>query len=99
MISERTRAGLAVVKQRGGKLGNPNPMAALVAARGAVQIRKAAFSAAALKTIQEIQSAGVAKVTKIADCMNKRGEKTSRAGKWTATAVRRVLCAVQQKDT
>jgi DNA invertase Pin-like site-specific DNA recombinase len=91
LISDRTKAGLAVVKQRGTKLGNPNPGPALTAARGAVQARKAAFAAVAMRAIREIQSTGVTKLTQIADCMNKRGEKTARAGKWTATTVRRVL--------
>lgn len=91
LISERTKAGLAVAKQRGAKLGNPNPAQSLVRARQAVQARKTAFSAAALKEIREIQGTGVATLSKIADCMNKRGEKTARGGKWTATAVRRVL--------
>jgi hypothetical protein len=50
--------------------------------------------AVALITIREIQSTGVATLAKIADCLNKRGEKTVRGVTWTATAVKRVLaCA------
>ena len=91
LISERTKAGLAVAKQRGAILGNPNPANALKKAGLAIKARKAEFAATALKTIREIQSTGVETLAKIADCLNKRGEKTARGGTWTATAVKRVL--------
>jgi len=59
-----------------------------------IQDRKQEFAKSALKTIREIQSTGVDTLAKIADCLNKRGEKTARGGTWTATAVKRVLaCA------
>jgi len=91
LISERTMAGLAVAKQRGVVLGNPNPEKSLRKAVQANIKRKQEFAAAALKSIREIQSTGVETLTRIADCMNKRGEKTPRGGTWTATAVKRVL--------
>lgn len=91
LISERTKAGLAVAKARGVRLGNPHPEASLVVASNAIQKRKAAFTTEILKVISEIQTTGVRSLSKIADCLNKRGEKTSRNGIWTATAVKRVL--------
>lgn len=91
LISERTKAGLAVAKARGVRLGNPRPAASLVAASKAIQTRKAAFSAEMAKVISEIQGTGVRSLSKIADCLNKRGERTSRNGTWTATAVKRIL--------
>ena len=91
LISERTAAGLAVAKQRGAKLGNPNPSKALAKAAQAIKQRKAEFAKNALKSIREIQSTGVDTLARIADCMNKRGEPTARRGEWTATAVKRVL--------
>lgn len=91
LISERTKAGLAIVKQRGTKLGNPNPTEALRKAKLAVQSRKMEFDRAALKTIGEIKETGVKTLAKIAECLNKRGEKTPRGGNWTPTAVKRVL--------
>jgi DNA invertase Pin-like site-specific DNA recombinase len=95
LISERTKAGLAVAKQRGVALGNPNPEASLKKAVKANIQRKREFASAAIKIIREIQSTGVETLAHIADCMNKRGEKTPRGGKWTATAVKRVIaCAV-----
>lgn len=91
LISERTKAGLAVAKQRGAKLGNPQAAKAWTQAVSVIKARKAAFAEAARKSIQEIQSTGVYSLTRIADCLNKRGEKTPRGGKWTATAVKRVI--------
>lgn len=93
LISERTKAGLAVAKSRGARLGNPRPAASLERASQAIQTRKAGFAFRISKTIQEIQGAGARSLTQIADCLNKRGEKTRRNGVWTATAVKRVLVA------
>jgi DNA invertase Pin-like site-specific DNA recombinase len=94
LISERTKAGLAVAKQRGTTLGNPHAARAWTKAVHAIKERKMEFAKTALKSIKEIQSTGVATLARIADCLNKRGEQTPRGGKWTATAVKRVLdCA------
>jgi DNA invertase Pin-like site-specific DNA recombinase len=93
LISQRTKAGLAVVKARGTALGNPNPGPALQKAQKAIQARKQAFATEALKAIKEIQSTGIDSLNRIADCLNKRGEKTPRGGNWTATAVKRVLAS------
>lgn len=91
LISERTKAGMAIAKERGAKLGNPNPKVALASARKAIQERKKSFNETAAIAIAEIQSTGVKSLTKIAECLNKRGEQTSRGKKWTPTAVRRIL--------
>ena len=83
MISERTKAGLAVAKQRGAALGNPHAAKAWGKAVSAIKARKADFAATALRTIREIQGTGVDTLAKIADCLNKRGEKTARGETWT----------------
>lgn len=94
LISERTKAGLAVAKQRGVTLGNPNASKAWKKAVAAIKERKQQFAATVIKSIEEIRSTGVESLSRIADCLNKRGDKTPRGGKWTATAVKRVLeCA------
>lgn len=94
LISTRTAQGLAVAKQRGVKLGNPNAPKAWTKAVRAIRERKQQFASETLGIIREIQSTGVKPLARIADCMNKRGEKTARGGKWTATAVKRILaCA------
>jgi len=94
LISQRTKAGLAIAKARGVVLGNPNAREAIVSAHKAIQERKQGFAVTAIAFIREIQSTGVQSLNRIADCLNKRGERTPRGGKWTATAVKRVLaCA------
>jgi len=94
LISQRTKAGLAVAKSRGVTLGNPNAARAWKKAVVAIQDGKRRFATDAMKIIREILGTGVSKLSRIADCMDKRGEKTARGGKWTATAVKRVMaCA------
>ncbi|MDB6121997.1 MAG: resolvase [Pedosphaera sp.] len=93
LISQRTVAGLAVAKARGSVLGNPNAAQAWKTAIKAIREGKQRFAATALISIREIQGTGIESLNRIADCMNKRGEKTARGGRWTATAVKRVLAA------
>ena len=91
LISERTKAGLAVAKSRGARLGNPKPADSLIKASQAIQEKKGLFVIQIRKIIEEIQSTGLRSLSKIAECLNKRGEKTRRGGIWTATAVKRVI--------
>jgi len=58
LISEQTTPGLAVAKQRGVVLGNPNPEKSLRKAVEANIKRKQEFATAALESIREIQSTG-----------------------------------------
>lgn len=94
LISERTKAGLSIAKARGVVLGNPRAAEACQKAREAIQRKKSEFSKVALSNIHEIQGTGIRTLSRIADCLNKRGEKTPRGAKWTATAVSRVLASV-----
>ena len=95
LISERTKAGLAVAKQRGAKLGNPHAAKAWAKAVHAIKERKQEFAEIAIKSIREIQGTGIESLSRIADCLNKRGEKTPRGGKWTGTAVKRVIACAE----
>jgi DNA invertase Pin-like site-specific DNA recombinase len=96
MISQRTKAALAVAKRRGVKLGNPN---------GAKHLRKlgnksaiAAVHENAMRRadnlrpiVDDIQAAGVTSVRAIATELNHRGILTPRGGSWHATSVARLL--------
>jgi len=94
LISQRTIAGLAVAKAQGVALGNPKLAEARPNALMAVQTQKKAFAESMLKQIAEIQSTGISSLNRIADCLNKRGEKTARnGGRFTATTVKRILAA------
>lgn len=93
LISQRTKAGLAVAKQRGVVLGNPNAKDAWKLAQSAIQARKRTFVANAVKIIDSIRKTGVKTNVELADCLNKRGEKTAFGKDWTEASVRRVLSA------
>jgi hypothetical protein len=80
LISEGAKVGLALAKSRGTRLGNSKPATSLLKASQSIQERKSLFIVQTRKIIQEIQSAGVSSLSKIADCLNKRGEKTRRGG-------------------
>ena len=77
--------GLIIAKQNGAILGNPRAKDALKAAQGAIQARKSAFVGKAVTVIEEILGTGVSTYAKLADCMNKRGEKTPRGSKWKSS--------------
>lgn len=94
LISSRTKSGLKIAKERGVILGSPKILEARLIGQKVIQERKLLFAASAIEFIREIQSTGIQSLSRIADCLNKRGEKTPRGGRWTATAVSRVLaCA------
>ncbi len=92
MVSERTRAALAVRKAQGARLGNRTNLAdaqALGAARTAGAARRFAENAAPV--IREIRNSGVASLRGIAAVLNARGVRTARGGRWAATRVSAVL--------
>ncbi len=96
LISERTKAGLAVARARGVKLGGPNPAKVWLKAAKSIQRRKLAFARQIHASIEEVRSTGVTSLSRIADCLNKRGERCRRGGQFTATAVKRILSAVSE---
>jgi DNA invertase Pin-like site-specific DNA recombinase len=93
LCSVRTKAGLAIARSRGKTLGSPVPGRGWKVAAKVIQARKNTFNESALKSIKEIQSTGIESLNRIADCMNKRGEKTAMGKTWNAQAVKRVLAA------
>jgi DNA invertase Pin-like site-specific DNA recombinase len=97
LIGARTRAGLAVAKSRGVKLGAPykSAVASLAIGRRAIQERKRAFAVDALRKIREIESTGISSKYKVCQYLNLRGEKTAFGKPWTITAIRRVEAAAK----
>lgn len=97
-ISQRTRAALAAAKARGQQLGNPNGAAAILrAARGngdAVAAIRAGADRRAhtlADMVRHIQAAGITTLAGMAAELADRGARTARGGKWSATAVMRLL--------
>jgi len=105
MISARTKAALAAAKARGVKLGgdrgyrpphDPVRLANAGASASVVHTRNAnRFASEIGPVLAELEVAGVTSNKGIAAAMNARGVATPRGGKWTATAVRRLLARVE----
>jgi DNA invertase Pin-like site-specific DNA recombinase len=91
LISERTRLGLAAAKTKGVKLGTPNPEKAVAAMVTANKSGRTDFIVKVLPVIQEIQSAGVQTLQRIADCLNRRGIPTRNGKTWHPSSVRNIL--------
>ena len=98
MISERTRAALAVRKGQGAQLGNRTNLAdarALGAARTAAGAMR--FAENTVPIIQQVRDSGITSLRGIAAILNARGVRTARGGQWAATQVGAVLRRVQPK--
>jgi len=91
MISQRTKAALQAAKARGVRLGNPTPVRSLESAGQALKANADMRAAKVMKTIREIQKAGVHSLNGIANALTARGIETARGGAWTARAVGNVL--------
>jgi DNA invertase Pin-like site-specific DNA recombinase len=95
MISERTKAALAIAKKRGQKLGNPKNLRnqELGRLRGREARSQSANRRAAdlSPMIQELVEAGANSYAQIALELNRAGIPAARGGDWSATQVGRVL--------
>ena len=96
LISERTKAALAVRKANGGRLGNPTNI------REAGEIGRAALTAAAddharslLQALRSIQAGGATSLAAIAIAFNERKIPTARGCQWHVSSV--TLLARAQK--
>jgi DNA invertase Pin-like site-specific DNA recombinase len=87
-ISQRTREGLAKSKK---KSGNPNPRAAITKGHQTIQKNKEAFNRQILPVIIEIKESGVSTASGIAECLNRRGIKGRRGGRFQGNSVIRIL--------
>lgn len=92
LISERTRAALAIRKAQGMLLGNRTNLAEAQAKGGmAAKIAADAFAANILPIIEQVRAAGATSYNAIATALNERGVKTARGGAWAATTVRNIM--------
>jgi DNA invertase Pin-like site-specific DNA recombinase len=96
LISQRTRAALAVAKARGVRLGNPSPPPATAemaaAARQARSRQVAARASDVLAVVRQVQAEGASSLRAIAAQLHAHGVLTP-AGKldWSPAQVRRLL--------
>ena len=91
-ISERTKAGLAVAKARGTKLGTPENLTMEARMRGGETMRKRAIqrSGAVTELAQIYKERGMT-LQQIADKLNALGERTPRGKLYASMTVKRIL--------
>ncbi len=91
-ISQRTKAALAVAKERGTKLGTPENLTAEAQAKGASANRDQSIVAYALITplIENLQGQGLT-LQAIADRLNELGHVTRTGASWSPVQVTRIL--------
>lgn len=86
LISQRTKAALAALKERGEKGGGG------LNAKGIANRDEAKQFAETLRTaLAEVQAGGATSLRSIATALNDRGIATARGDKWNAVQIRRVL--------
>lgn len=99
LISERTKAALAVRKAQGVHLGNRTNLAEAQAKGGAVLKAGAdAFALNVRPVIEQVRATGATSYNAIAKALNERGVKTARGGTWAAATVRNVLLRTPAMD-
>ncbi len=99
LISQRTRAALAVAKARGVRLGNPSPTPATAemaaAARQARSRQVAARASDVLAVVRQVQADGASSLRAIAAELHAQGVRTP-TGKerWSPTQVQRLITRI-----
>ena len=96
LISQRTRAALAIAKVRGVRLGNPSPTPATpamaAAARAARSRQVAARTADVMPVVRQIQAEGATSLREIARGLQAQGVQTpSGKEQWSAAQVQRLI--------
>ncbi len=96
LISQRTRAALAVAKARGVRLGNPSPVPAtpaMAAAARAARSRQVTDRAGdVLAVVRQVQAEGASSLRTIAAALHAQGVRTPAGNEqWSATQVSRIL--------
>ena len=91
LISERTKAALAVAKGRGVTLGNPRLADARAVAHARLKGEADTFARSVAPAIREAKAAGATSLRSIAGALNARGIATARGSRWEAQTVANVL--------
>jgi DNA invertase Pin-like site-specific DNA recombinase len=92
LISERTKAALAVKKAAGASLGNPTNLTCAGAKGRAVSVAAAdQFVQSLAPILDSVRSEGAVTLRAVAASLNKRGIKSSRGGAWHPSSVANLL--------
>jgi DNA invertase Pin-like site-specific DNA recombinase len=91
-ISNRTKAGMAIAKSKGVKIGNPSPAKAIKHSIESRQAKAKQFMEELKPVIEDIRKAfNDPTLKEYAECLNRRGYKTIWGGEWHPTSVSRLL--------
>jgi len=91
MISDRTKAALAVARARGVRLGTRNGKRLSEAGCAARRSKALQHAENVMPIISQIQATGALTYRAIADALNARGISTAQGGEWHAASVRRTM--------
>ena len=100
MISQRTKAALAMAKARGTKLGGarvgalPDPAQGRSLGRAARTTKALRRAIDLLPVIDSLRAEGASSLRQIANRLNERGIPAARGGEWSAVQVARVIARV-----
>ncbi len=97
MISQRTKAALAVAKARGTRLGNPRPEESLSKGRITARNHLESHHRRVQPVVSELHDQHLS-LRAIAREMNRRGIPTARGRQWEATTVAGVLNSINSKS-
>ena len=93
VISERTKAALAVRKAHGVRLGRPKGVPAFATeadrakAHAVIQAKADAHAGRLSGVLDKLAAEGIVSANAIANALNQRQVKTARGGRWTAKTV------------
>jgi DNA invertase Pin-like site-specific DNA recombinase len=93
LISERTKSGMKIAKERGARIGTQNPEASVAAMTAGARVAKTAFASKMAPIVAEIRSSGVDTLQGVADCLNRRGYGTRTGKQWFPSTVRNLIAA------
>ena len=91
LISERTKSGMRIAKERGAKIGSPNPEASVKAMNAGATQARVAFASKMLPVVSQIRSCGVQTLQGVADALNRLGHATRQGKPWTPSHVWNLL--------
>jgi DNA invertase Pin-like site-specific DNA recombinase len=97
LISERTKAALAVNKANGAKLGNPRNIADAGSFGRNIQMAAAdEFVAGLMPLLSSLRSTGATTIGAITRALNERGIRTPRGAQWHVSSVSNLLARAQR---
>ena len=90
LIKARTREALRARKEAGVKLGNPNIEEVAKLGRAQWSSKARGFNSKIVSELVALEKIGVRTNAELAECLNRKGFKTSRGKLWTAPNVARI---------